>query len=94
MFLTKLLRLRRSIMSTKRNILLSMAAFAFTLVLTSTNAFSSEDLFIELDTNSDGMISKTEAEAHEVLNELFDSLDIDGDGFINPAEFSVAILVK
>ncbi len=81
-------------MNTKRNIFLSMAAFAFTLALTSTSAFSSEDLFKKLDTNADGMISKTEAEAHEVLNELFDSLDIDGDGYISSTEFSVANLEK
>ena len=47
-----------------------------------------------MDTNADGMISKTEAEAHEVLNELFDSLDIDGDGYISSTEFSVANLEK
>lgn len=81
-------------MNTKRNIFLSMAAFAFTLALTSTSAFSNEDLFKTLDTNADGMISKTEAQAHEVLNELFDSLDIDGDGFISSDELSVANLVK
>ena len=81
-------------MNTKRNIFLSLSAFAFTLALTSTSAFSNEDLFKSLDTNADGLISKMEAEAHDVLNELFDSLDIDGDGFISPDEFSVANLDK
>ncbi|MDT0580913.1 MULTISPECIES: EF-hand domain-containing protein [Alteromonadaceae] len=81
-------------LNTKRNILLSLSAFAFTLALTSTSAFSSEDLFKKLDTNTDGMISKAEAEAHQVLNELFDSLDLDGDGFISPSEFTTANLDK
>ncbi|MFQ3251419.1 hypothetical protein [Glaciecola sp.] len=81
-------------MNTKRNIFLSIAAFSFTLALTSTNAFSGESLFNKLDSNSDGMISKTEAEAHEVLKELFDSLDVDGDELISPEEFSLANLDK
>ena len=81
-------------MNTKRNIFLSTAAFAFTLALTSTSAFSNEDLFKALDTNADGMISKTEAEAHDVLNELFDSLDLNSDGFISADELSVANLDK
>jgi Ca2+-binding EF-hand superfamily protein len=76
----------------KRNVLLSLGAFAFTLALTSTSAFSAEDLFSKLDTNTDGMISKTEAEVHQVLNELFDSLDLDDDGFISPDEFTTAKL--
>jgi Ca2+-binding EF-hand superfamily protein len=71
-----------------------MAAFAFTLALTSTSAFSNEGLFKSLDTDSDGMISEEEAEAHDVLYELFDSLDIDGDGFISKDEFAVANLKK
>ena len=81
-------------MNTKRNIFLSMAAFAFTLALISTNAFSNEGLFTTLDTDADSMLSATAAQAHEVLPELFDSLDIDGDGFINLDEFSVATLDK
>ena len=81
-------------MNNKRNIFLSMAAFAFTLALTSTSAFSNEGLFESLDTDADGMISEEEAEAHGVLYELFDSLDIDGDGFISSDEFAVANLNK
>lgn len=81
-------------MNTKRNIFLSLAAFAFTLALTSTNAFSNEDLFKALDTNADGMISKTEAESHDVLTKLFDSLDINNDGYISVDELSVAKLGK
>ncbi|GAC28537.1 hypothetical protein [Brumicola pallidula] len=81
-------------MSTKRNIFLSIAALAFTLALTSTSAFSNEDLFKALDSDADGLISKAEAVSHDVLNELFDSLDINTDGFISPDEFSVANLDK
>ena len=81
-------------MNSKRNIYLSIAAFAFTLALTSTSAFSNEGLFNSLDTDADGMISKEEAEAHDVLYELFDSLDIDGDDFISLDEFAVANLKK
>jgi Ca2+-binding EF-hand superfamily protein len=79
-------------MNTQRNIFLSMAAFAFTLALTSTSAFSNQDLFTTLDTDADSMLSTTEAQAHEVLSELFDSLDIDSDGFISLDEFLVANL--
>ncbi|AEP29265.1 EF-hand domain-containing protein [Brumicola nitratireducens] len=81
-------------MNNKRNIFLSMVAFAFTLALTSTSAFSNEGLFKTLDTDANGMISEEEAEAHDVLYELFDSLDIDGDGFISSDEFAVANLKK
>jgi len=79
-------------MNTKRNIFLSMAALAFTLALTSTSAFSNEGLFTTLDTDADGMLSTTEAQSHKVLFELFDSLDINGDGSISIDEFSVANL--
>jgi Ca2+-binding EF-hand superfamily protein len=81
-------------MNTKRNTFLSIAAFGFILAFTSTSALSSEGMFKELDTNADGMISKQEAETHEMLTELFDSLDIDSDGFISATEFSVANLEK
>jgi Ca2+-binding EF-hand superfamily protein len=81
-------------MNTKRNIFLSLAAFTLTLALTSTSAFSNEDLFKKLDANADGMISKTEAEAHDALTALFDSLDVDGDELISPEEFSLANLDK
>jgi Ca2+-binding EF-hand superfamily protein len=81
-------------MTTKRNIFLSMAAFTFTLAMISTSAFSNQDLFTTLDTDADSMLSETEAEAHEVLYGLFDSLDIDGDGFISIDEFSAANLDK
>jgi len=81
-------------MNNKRNIFLSMAAFAFTLALMSTSAFSTEGLFKSLDTDGDGMISEEEAEAHDVLYELFDSIDLNGDGFISVDEFAVANLEK
>jgi Ca2+-binding EF-hand superfamily protein len=81
-------------MNTKRNIFLSLAALAFTLALTSTSAFSNEELFNALDTDADGLISKSEAQSHEVLSELFDTLDINSDSFISPDEFAVANLEK
>jgi Ca2+-binding EF-hand superfamily protein len=42
--------------------------------------------FESLDTDSDGRISKTEAEANTTVKEQFASYDLNGDGFIERAE--------
>ncbi len=57
----------------------SIAAFGF--------AHAADDLFVKLDTNSDGVISKVEAQSHEQLSKLFDSLDLDKDGVLSGEEF-------
>ena len=42
--------------------------------------------FESLDTNSDGRISKSEAEANASVKAQFSSYDVNGDGFIERAE--------
>ena len=42
--------------------------------------------FESLDTNSDGRISKSEAEGNEGVKAQFASYDVNGDGFIERAE--------
>jgi Ca2+-binding EF-hand superfamily protein len=46
--------------------------------------------FESLDTNSDGKISKTEAEANASVKAQFTSYDLNGDGFIERAEVDKA----
>jgi Ca2+-binding EF-hand superfamily protein len=46
--------------------------------------------FESLDTNSDGRISKTEAEANENVKTQFAHYDVNGDGFIERDEVSKA----
>lgn len=46
--------------------------------------------FESLDTDSDGRISKTEAEANATVKAQFSSYDVNGDGFIERAEVSQA----
>jgi hypothetical protein len=46
--------------------------------------------FESLDTNSDGRISKTEAEANAGVKAQFSSYDVNGDGFIERAEVNQA----
>jgi hypothetical protein len=46
--------------------------------------------FESLDTNSDGKISKTEAQANSTVTEQFSRYDVNGDGFIERAEVSQA----
>ena len=46
--------------------------------------------FESLDTNSDGRISKTEAEANENVKTQFAHYDVNGDGFIEREEVSKA----
>ena len=46
--------------------------------------------FESLDTDSDGRISKTEAEANATVKAQFSSYDVNGDGFIERAEVTQA----
>ena len=43
--------------------------------------------FKDLDVNSDGRVSTTEAQAHMQLNENFRTADADGDGYVSQTEF-------
>ncbi|WP_299671887.1 EF-hand domain-containing protein [uncultured Polaribacter sp.] len=44
--------------------------------------------FVELDTNQDGLISRTEANADAIVSNWFDIIDTDADDYINLAEFA------
>lgn len=46
--------------------------------------------FESLDTNGDGRISKSEAEANATVKAQFSSYDVNGDGFIERAEVTQA----
>ncbi|MBT0587218.1 hypothetical protein KIU71_12395 [Alteromonas sp. SM 2104] len=63
-------------------------AVCFACALSSSPAFAEDDLFTSLDTNADGVISKTEAKAHSTLSEMFDMVDTNADGFISESEFA------
>ena len=61
---------------------------AFILAVMAGAAFAAPPAFEAVDTNSDGMISITEAEAVEGLN--FDEADTNGDGNLDRAEYQAA----
>lgn len=47
-----------------------------------------EPSFDELDADSDGRISKSEAEEHRVLSNVYESVDVDNSGELSEAEFA------
>jgi Ca2+-binding EF-hand superfamily protein len=54
-------------------------------------AISGEDAqakFVELDADSNGLISKEEAQADSDLANRFDELDLDGNGYVSYSELS------
>lgn len=63
-----------------------MMIFGF-CILCSHLALADEALFIELDINSDGLISIEEAAADATVSAKFSELDLDKDGFISLEEF-------
>ena len=68
----------------------SLKTAAFVIVSTSLVAFAAQandELFAKLDTNTDGVISKVEAQTHAQLSKVFDSLDLDKDGVLSSDEF-------
>lgn len=69
--------------------LLSLAAYAQS-PSTAPPASSQGATFESLDTNSDGRISKSEAEANAGVKAQFSSYDVNGDGFIERAEVNKA----
>jgi len=71
--------------------LLSLAAFAQTPPASPEPAQPSRgSSFESLDTNSDGRISKAEAEGNAGVKAQFSSYDLNGDGFIERAEVNQA----
>jgi Ca2+-binding EF-hand superfamily protein len=68
---------------------LSLAAFAQTPP-TEPERQTRGASFESLDTNSDGRISKSEAEANAGVKAQFSSYDVNGDGFIERAEVNQA----
>ncbi|KPZ57899.1 EF-hand domain-containing protein [Pseudoalteromonas sp. P1-25] len=60
---------------------------ALVALLSSSAAFAAVD-FNSFDADSDGVISKSEAQANAQLIELFDKLDTDGNGELSQQEFS------
>jgi|GEM_PF-3478186 len=72
----------------------SCSVTIFALAGLSAFTSASEELFTQLDTNSDGVISKVESEAHSQLNRLFDSLDMNNDGVLSTEEFMANSLKK
>lgn len=53
--------------------------------------FNAEQLFGQLDHNSDGSLSKEEVDGNPVLKQFFDRVDTDGDGLIQQSELAEAI---
>ncbi len=64
--------------------LLAMVLAAFTGA-----AFAAPPAFVDVDTNSDGMITAAEAQAVEGL--AFDEADTNGDGHLDRAEYEAAV---
>jgi Ca2+-binding EF-hand superfamily protein len=73
--------------------LLSLAAFAQTPPSSPAEQPAGQSqgaTFESLDTNSDGRISKAEAEANAGVKAQFSSYDVNGDGFIERVEVNQA----
>lgn len=70
--------------------LLPLAAIAQSPPASPPESQSQGATFESLDTNSDGRISKTEAEANAGVKAQFSSYDVNGDGFIERAEVNKA----
>ena len=67
---------------------------AFVMALASAGAFAAEDtgkLFVQLDADKDGFVSKAEAEKHKDLSATFAKADANADGKLDPNEFSAAV---
>lgn len=75
-------------------------AFLLSLTMTSGTAMAagtqmnmgdkqaSESTFVKLDTDSDGKISKSEAQDNRTLANVYESVDVDNSGEISEAEFA------
>ena len=79
----------------KKTLLASVLVLGFAAQAAATDAEPSEidysdydnaDLFMELDVQGNGVITREEAEAHPELYEQFDELDLDGSGTLTIRE--------
>jgi Ca2+-binding EF-hand superfamily protein len=69
-----------------------LIAIAGSLALASGMAMAGDDMgkekkFEDLDANQDGVITQSEASAHEDLVANFNSADSNADGYLTPSEF-------
>ena len=69
-----------------------LIAIAGSLALASGMAMAGDDMgkekkFEDLDANQDGVITQSEAAAHEDLVANFNSADTNADGYLTPSEF-------
>lgn len=69
-----------------------LIAIAGSLTLASGMAMAGDDMdkekkFENLDANQDGVITQSEASAHQDLVANFNSADTNGDGYLTPSEF-------
>ncbi|MGO3299765.1 MAG: calmodulin [Pseudoalteromonas sp.] len=60
---------------------------ALVALVSSSAAFAAVD-FASFDADSDGVISQTEAQVNQQLVQIFDDLDVDGNGELSKEEFS------
>ncbi|HUD96015.1 MAG TPA: hypothetical protein VMO24_00630 [Woeseiaceae bacterium] len=69
-------------------------AIASSIVLASGIAFAGEGKdskkFEDLDANQDGVITQSEAAAHQDLVAVFNEVDANADGYLTPSEFDSA----
>jgi Ca2+-binding EF-hand superfamily protein len=70
--------------------ILSVVAISVVLSAVAISANAQEDLFSTLDTDADGLISPSEAKAHEFLSENFALVDADSDGYVTKEELTAS----
>jgi hypothetical protein len=72
----------------EENLMSKYPLLALSLILTWQVVIADERTFDALDSNDDGLITSTEAEADSRIVERFSELDVNGDGFLNLAEYA------